>query len=107
MAHPYPVRNYESAAMERGSVVATEIQRSVETETDGGGSRLAPVGDVQLDEDVGDVGAHGAGTEEERLRDLLVGLVPRQQAQHVELARRETGRALRRTGLLSGGECLA
>lgn len=83
LAHPSPLPNSESAVRERVYVVATEDQHSAETETGGGGGRFAPVGDVELDEDVGDVRAHGAGTDEEGLGDLLVSLVPGQQAQDV------------------------
>ena len=56
--------------------MSADGRRSVETEGGSGGRRLAPVGDVELDEDVCDVGTDGARTEEEGLGDLFVGLVP-------------------------------
>src|SRR5215213_7694924 len=74
----------------RGSVVATDAWGSVESKAGGGCRRLASVGDIEFDQYVGDVGAHGAGAEEERLGDLLIRLVLGQQAQDVDLARRET-----------------
>ncbi|MDF2747619.1 MAG: hypothetical protein K0S98_1905, partial [Propionibacteriaceae bacterium] len=51
---------------------------------------LTPVGDAELVENVSDVGLDGAGPEEERLGDLLIGLSPRQQAQDLHLALSQT-----------------
>src|SRR5688500_4772345 len=62
-AHPLRLRNCGWPGSERGYVMAADGWRSVEAEGDGGGCRLAAVGDVELDEDVGDVGADGAGAE--------------------------------------------
>ena len=48
--------------------------------------------DAELGEDVGDVGAGGAGADEERLGDLAVGPALGQQPQHLPLARRQAER---------------
>jgi hypothetical protein len=51
--------------------------------------RLEPVGRVELAEDVGDVDAGRLDADDERLRDLTVGVAARDEPQHLRLARRE------------------
>ena len=86
---------------------------SDQTEALGLRRRLAPIRDVELVENVGDVGLHRTGSEEERLGDLLIGLSSRYQAQDLHLPLRETGgvthtrRLCGQTGRQCGGtgEC--
>jgi hypothetical protein len=59
---------------------------SDETVPDSFGGGFSSGSDIQLGEDVGDVGLGGAGAYEEGASDLAVGVAPGNQAENLEFA---------------------
>ena len=51
------------------------------------GGGLGAIVDDQLGNEIGDVGLHGAGTDEERLCDFAVRFAQDEEAEHISLAR--------------------
>src|SRR5215217_2706092 len=70
----YGIPREDRAAIASANSAYGEPPRSSEPSTDCNGSCLSAGIDAELDEEVGDVGLHGAGTNEERLADLPVGV---------------------------------
>ena len=70
----YGIPREDRAAIASANFAYGEPPRSSEPSTDCNGSCLSAGIDAELDEEVGDVGLHGAGTNEERLADLPVGV---------------------------------
>jgi hypothetical protein len=89
---PHIRQNYAIAAQECGEwcVGMTERGcRSGQPEQGGGSGGLAPVGNAELAEDARQMALHGAGTDEEGRRDLLVGPALDDEGEDLPLAERD------------------
>ena len=78
----------EGSGISVNSAVTENRSRSDEPPAHRDGGGLGAGIDAELGEEVGDVGLHGAGADEERFGDLPVGTSLDQQAQYVEFPTR-------------------